>query len=47
MFHDYINSFDLFVDFRMITREQFNIDFQFFAHEFLEIENKLNIAIED
>jgi hypothetical protein len=47
MFHDYINSFDLFVDFRMIAREQFKINFQSFAHEFSEIENKLSVAIED
>jgi hypothetical protein len=47
MLHDCINSFDLFVDFRMITREQFDIDFKFFSHEFSEVEDKLNIAIED
>jgi hypothetical protein len=47
MLHDCISSFDLFVDFRMIIREQFDIDFQSFAHEFSKIEDKLNIAIED
>jgi hypothetical protein len=47
MLHDCINSFDLFVDFIIIAREQFDIDFQSFAHEFSEIENKLNVAIED
>jgi hypothetical protein len=47
MLHDCISFFDLFVDFRMITREQFDIDFQSFAHEFSKIENKLNVAIED
>jgi hypothetical protein len=31
----------------MITCKQFNIDFQSFAHEFSEIENKLNVAIKD
>jgi hypothetical protein len=47
MLHDCINSFDLFVDFRMIACEQFDIDFQSFAHEFSEVEDKLNVAIED
>jgi hypothetical protein len=47
MLHDCISSFDLFVDFRLTTREQFDIDFQSFAHEFSEIEDKLSIAIED
>jgi hypothetical protein len=47
MLHDYINFFDLFVDFRMITREQFDINFQSFAHEFSEIKDKLSVAIED
>jgi hypothetical protein len=47
MLHDCINSFDLFVDFRMIAHEQFDINFQSFAHEFSEIENKLNVAIEN
>jgi methyl coenzyme M reductase gamma subunit len=47
MLHDYLSSFNLFVAFRIITREQFDINFQFFAHEFSEIEDKLNVAIKD
>jgi hypothetical protein len=47
MLHDCISFFDLLVDFRMIAREEFDIDFQSFAHEFSEIEDKLNVAIED
>jgi hypothetical protein len=47
MLHDCINFFDLFVDFRIIAREQFDINFQSFAYEISEIEDKLNVAIED